>query len=62
MIDDIPVGLSRNRIELHALGFIDGIEQRRERMAKIEAAAAAVTDIEDPLQLLKKRPFVIERL
>ena len=47
-----------DRIELTAFGFVDQVEQARERIAEIEAAAAAVTDIEDPAEFLVELLFV----
>jgi len=40
-----------DRIELAGLGLVDQVEQRREGIAEVEAAPAAVTDVEDPAQL-----------
>jgi len=60
MIDDIPVNLFGNAVDFHRLRLIDRVEQGRERIAKIEAATAAVTDIEDTFKLLEKRNFIVK--
>jgi hypothetical protein len=60
VIDDVPVNFFRNAIDFHRLRLVDGVEQSRKRIAKIEAATTAVADIEDALKLLKKRSFGVE--
>jgi len=60
MIDNAPIGFFRDTIELHGLGFIDGIEKSRECVTEIEAAATAVAYIENPLQFAKKLRFLVE--
>ena len=60
VVDDVPVELFGHAIEFHRVGFVDGVEQGRERVAEIEAAATAVTDIEDALQLGVERRIIVE--
>jgi hypothetical protein len=60
MIDDVPVNLLGNAIDLHRVRFINSIEQRRKCIAKIKAATTAMTDIENTLKLLIKRLFGVE--
>ena len=62
MIDDVPVDLFGNGIELHAFRFIDRIEQGRERVAQVKAASTAVADVEHPLQLFHQRSLIEELL
>ena len=60
MIDDLgEVGL-RDTVDFHRRAFVDEVEQRGKRLAQAHAAAAAMADVEDPLHLLVKRPFVVE--
>ena len=47
VVDDVPVDLLVDAVDFAGRRFIDGIEQRRERVAQTEAAAAAVADVED---------------
>src|SRR5262249_29035330 len=47
--DDLAVILGIDLVELAARGLVDHVEEAREAVAKIEAAATAVTDIEDAL-------------
>ncbi len=54
------VVLLLHAIELAGRTVVDQVEQTREGIAKIEAAAAAVTDIEDALHLLFERLLVPE--
>src|SRR5690606_19874039 len=58
VIDHIPVDLLVDGIELSGRRFVDRIEERREGVAKAEAAPTAVTDIEDALELLEQRLFI----
>ena len=60
MIDDFPIDFFGNAVDLHRLRLVDRIEQGRERVTQVEAATAAMADIEDTLKLLKKRSFVVE--
>ncbi len=61
MIHDLPVGALIHTVDLTAGGRIDGVKQRRERLAQAEATPTAVTDIEHTLEFLLKRVFVVER-
>ena len=60
MIDDFREVFLVHAVELAGLRLVDQIEQRGKRVAEIEAAAAAVADVEDPLELLVERGVVIE--
>jgi hypothetical protein len=60
MIDDIPVNLLGNAINLHRIRFINSIEQRRKCITKIKAATTAMTDIKNTLKLLIKGLFGVE--
>ena len=60
MVDDLREVLLVDAVELAGLRLVDQIEQRREGVAQIEAAAAAVADVEDPLELLLERGVVVE--
>jgi hypothetical protein len=60
MIDDVPVNLFGNAVDFHRLRLVDRVKQGRERIAQIEAATAAVANIEDAFKLLKKRGFLVK--
>ena len=47
-------------IQLTRFGFVDQVEQPGEAVAQIEAAAAAMADVENPAQLLVELRLVIE--
>src|SRR5262249_12858552 len=57
---DLGVALLRHAVELAGRAVVDHVEQPREGIAEIEAAAAAVTDVEDTLHLLLERGLVPE--
>ncbi len=61
VIHDLPVNLLVHAIELARRRSVDRIEQRGKRIAQAEAAATAVADVEDALQLFLERRFVVER-
>ena len=46
--------------EMLRMGFIDEVEQRRERVTEIEATPATVADVEHPLELGEERGLVVE--
>jgi len=50
-VDDFSEIPPVDAIQFAGLALIDQIEQRRERGAKIDAAAATVTDVEDAMHL-----------
>ena len=52
VVDDLGEVLPVDAVELSGLGLVDEVEQRRKGVAEVEAAAAAVADVEDPLELL----------
>jgi hypothetical protein len=60
MVDHLAIGLLVHRREFAGRRLVDQVEQRRKRVAQIEAAAAAVTDVENPLELPIERGGVIE--
>src|SRR5204862_1115771 len=57
---DFGVSLLRHAVDLAGRTRVDQVEQPREGIAEIEAAAAAVTDVEDALHLLFERRLVPE--
>lgn len=60
MINDVPVNLFRDAVDFHRIRFINCIEQRRKGIAQVETASAAMTNIEDTLQLLEERSFGVK--
>src|SRR5260370_42508799 len=60
LVDHFPKGLLVYAIELAGLRFVDQIEQGRKGIAQIEAAAAAMADIEYPFEFLLQRTGVVE--
>jgi len=56
----LPKGLLIYAIELAGLRVVDEAEQSRKGIAQIEAAAAAMADIEDSFEFLLQRTGVIE--
>ncbi len=60
LVDDLRVVLLGHAVHFHRLGTVDEVEQRRERLAQADAPPAAVTDVEDALQFLLERRFVVE--
>ncbi len=62
MIHDLPVHLARDAVDFTGIGFVHGIEQRREGMAQAEAAPTSVADVEHPLEFGEQLILVVERL
>jgi hypothetical protein len=60
VIDDLPVDLLGNAIDLHGLRLVNRVEQGGKRIAEIEAATAAMANVEDTLKLLEKRSLVVK--
>src|SRR5690242_18238866 len=60
MIDDVPICFFLDAIEFAGGRSIDRVEQRRERIAKTEAAPTAVTDVEYTLEFFEERLPVVE--
>ena len=60
VIDDVPVDLLVDTVELERFTRIDRIEESGKRIAERETAPAAVTDIEDALEFFLERSFVNE--
>jgi hypothetical protein len=53
VIDHLPVVLAVDTIDPHGRGFIDQIEQSRERVTQVYATTAAMADIEDPFEFIE---------
>src|SRR5690606_9461532 len=49
----------RHRSGFQRLGLVCGVEECREGVAQVEAAAAAVADVEHPLEFLHQRGLVV---
>ena len=60
VIDDVPVDLLVDAIELERRARVDRVEQCREGIAQAEAAATAMADVEDALEFFLERGFVDE--
>ena len=60
MIDDIPVHCPGHTVQLHGVGLVDGVEQRREGVAQTEAAATSMADVIDALEFGKQVRLVVE--
>jgi hypothetical protein len=60
MVNNLPISFLIDAGELPGLRVVDQLEQRRKGVAQIEAAAAAVADIENPLEFLLERGRVME--
>jgi hypothetical protein len=60
MVDDVPEDRPGYGVELHALGFVDRVEERGKRVAEAETAAAAVADVEYALQLRRHCGIVVK--
>ena len=52
MVDDVPVNRLGNAINFHRIRLVDSVEQGRKSVAQIEAATAAMANVEDTLKLL----------
>jgi hypothetical protein len=60
MVYHLPISFLIDAGELPGVRVVDQLEQSRKGVAQIEAAAAAVADIENPLELLLERGRVME--
>src|SRR5688500_1447096 len=60
LIDDIFVFLLRNAVEFPGRTVVDQIEQCRKCAAQADAAAAAMTDVEDAREFGVERVLVVE--
>src|SRR3990172_10098531 len=60
MIHDLPVVRFIDPIELHGWRVVHQVEQRGKGVTETYAAATAVADIEDALDLLREHLFVVE--
>ena len=59
-VDDIPVLGFFDAIELAGLALVDQIEELRKRRAQVDAAPAAVTDIEHALEFAENLLVAVE--
>ncbi len=62
LVDHLPVVLPGDAVDLHRLGGVHQVEQRRKRGAQVHAAPAAVADVEYALHLGKRGALVVEGL
>ena len=53
MIDDVPEDLAIRGVEFARRRCVDGVEQRRKRIAQREAASTAVTDVAQLFWVIK---------
>jgi len=60
VIDDFPEDTLVDRRHLPGVGGVDRAEQGWEGVAEAEAAATAVTDVENALELLLERAEIME--
>ena len=60
VVYDVPIEFFGNAVHFHGVRLVDRVEQCREGVAEIEAAAAAVTDVKDALELGVERRVVVE--
>jgi len=60
LIDDLPVPLLLDAIDLAGGAFVNQIKQAGKTIAEAYATAAAVTDIEDALKFLEYALLAIE--
>jgi predicted TIM-barrel enzyme len=60
LVDNFPVILFVDAINLTAFALINEVEQRRERAAKTYTTTTAVADIKDSLKLIEAGFFVVE--
>jgi hypothetical protein len=60
VVDHLPIVIFGDAVDFHRVRFINEVEQAWKRMAEIETATTAVTDIEYPLKLFEQRIVVVE--
>src|SRR5437868_10796314 len=60
LVDDLPVVRLRYAVDLHRLRVVDEVEQRGKGGAQADAAAAAVADVEDALELSLRLELIPE--
>ena len=60
MINDVPIDRLRNCVQFHALRLVNRIEQCWKRIAQVEAAATAVTNIEHALEFIEEFGLVVK--
>src|SRR6185312_4610323 len=61
VVYDFPKHLLVHAVDFAGIGGVDRVEQCWKCVTEAEAAATAVADIEDPLELLRHGGFVVER-
>jgi len=59
LVDDLAEVRLVDAVDFAGLALVDQVEQRGERIAEAHAAAAAVADVEDPLELFFGRRCVV---
>src|SRR5258707_15401070 len=60
VVHDLPVIRFRDAVDLHRLGVVDQIEQRRECVAQAETTPASVTNVVNAFELTEQRSLVAE--
>ena len=60
LVHNFPVILFSNAIDLHGVGFVNQIEQRRKTVTKRDTTPAPMAQIKDPLHLRHQLAFIIE--
>jgi hypothetical protein len=59
-VDDFPVALFRDAVELSGCAFIDQVEELGKRRAEIHTAPAPVADVVNPAELRIELLLVVE--
>ena len=60
VVDHLPVVVARDTVDFHGLRFVDQVEQRGERVAQTDAAAATVAEVKHALQFVEQFRLVVE--
>ena len=60
VVNDLPVVLALDSIDLHGRGFVHQVEQFRKRVAQVDATATSVTNVKNTFQFVKYRSFVVK--
>src|SRR5512140_2577186 len=60
LVDDLPVVVLGDAIDFHRRAVVDEVEKRGEGVAQAHAPPAAMTDVEDAVQLGVERPVLVE--
>jgi hypothetical protein len=61
LVDDLAVVSLGYAVDFERGARVDQVEQRRKSGAEVDAAPAAVADLEDAAELFLDRTFVVER-